>query len=116
MTKAISMAIELDQDNMVTNMCVKFGEDWTHTFQELDRKQSSGRMYVRMGDVRTRPTLYAATLWGHKKAFKVVCNGMVVSQSKLSEMVPFPLFVNLSVQPISCLLNLSIIVLDIHES
>jgi len=23
---------------MVTNMCVKFGEDWTHTFQELDRK------------------------------------------------------------------------------
>ena len=52
MTKAISMAIELDQDNMVTNVCVKFGEDWTHTFQELDRKQSSGRMYVRM-DVRT---------------------------------------------------------------
>ena len=111
MTKAIFMAIELDQDIMVTNMCVKFGEDWTHTFQELDWKQSSGRMYV-----RTRATLYAATLWGHKKAFKVVCNGMVVSQSKLSKMVPFPLFVNLSVQPISCLLNLSIIVLDIHES
>ena len=38
MTKAISMAIELDQDIMVTNMCVKFGEDWTHTFQESDRK------------------------------------------------------------------------------
>ena len=38
MTKAISMAIELDQDIMVTNMCLKFGEDWTHTFQELDRK------------------------------------------------------------------------------
>mgnify|MGYP000430483385 CR=1 FL=1 len=44
MTKAISMAIELDQDIMVTNMCVKFGEDWTNSFQELDRKQSSGRM------------------------------------------------------------------------
>ena len=38
MTKAISMAIEPDQDIMVTNMCVKFGEDWIHTFQELDRK------------------------------------------------------------------------------
>ena len=37
------MAIELDQDIMVTNMCVKFGEDWTNSFQELDRKQSSGR-------------------------------------------------------------------------
>ena len=45
MTKAITMAIELDQDSMVTNMCVKFGEDLTHTFQELDRKQSSGRTY-----------------------------------------------------------------------
>ena len=43
MTKAISMAIELDKDIMVTNMCVKFGEDWTNSFQELDRKQSSGR-------------------------------------------------------------------------
>jgi len=43
MTKAISMAIELVQDIMVTNMCVKFGEDWTNGFQELDRKQSSGR-------------------------------------------------------------------------
>ena len=43
MTKAISMAIKLDQDIMVTNMCVKFGEDWTNSFQELDRKQSSGR-------------------------------------------------------------------------
>ena len=49
MTKAISMAIELDQDIMVTNMCLKFGEDWTNSFQELDRKQSSGH-----------------TLWGHK--------------------------------------------------
>jgi len=38
MTKAIYMAIKLDQDIMVTNMCVKLGEDWTHTFQELDRK------------------------------------------------------------------------------
>ena len=38
MTKAISMAIELDQDIMVTNMCVKFGEDWTNSFQELDRQ------------------------------------------------------------------------------
>ena len=34
MTKAIYMAIELDQDIMVTNMCLKFGEDWTHSFQE----------------------------------------------------------------------------------
>ena len=34
MTKAIYMAIELDQDIMVTNMCLKFGEDWTHTGQE----------------------------------------------------------------------------------
>ena len=46
MTKAISMTIELDQDIMVTNMCLKFGEDWTNGFQELDRKQSSGRTYV----------------------------------------------------------------------
>ena len=45
MTEAISMAIELDQDIMVTNMCVKFGEDWTNSFQKLDRKQSSGRTY-----------------------------------------------------------------------
>ena len=36
------MAIELDQDIMVTNMCVKFGEDRTNSFQELDRKQSFG--------------------------------------------------------------------------
>ena len=54
------MAIELDQDIMVTNMCLKFGEDWTNGFQELDRKQSSGRTYVqtdvqmyRRTDVRT---------------------------------------------------------------
>ena len=39
------MAIELDQDIMVTNMCVKFGEDWTNSFPELDRKQSFGRTY-----------------------------------------------------------------------
>ena len=39
MTKAIYMAIELDQDIM----CLKFGEDWTNSFQELDRKKSSGR-------------------------------------------------------------------------
>jgi len=45
MTIAISMAIELDQDIMVTNMCVKFSADWTNSFQELDRKQSSGRTY-----------------------------------------------------------------------
>jgi len=63
MTKAISMAIELDKDIMVTNMCVKFGEDWTNSFQELDRKQSSGCTYV-WTDIRTRATLYAATLWG----------------------------------------------------
>ena len=47
MTEAISMAIELDQDIMVTNMCVKFGEDWTNSFQKLDRKQSLGRTDVR---------------------------------------------------------------------
>ena len=41
------MAIELDQDIMVTNMCFKFAEDWTNSFQELDRKQSSRRKYVR---------------------------------------------------------------------
>ena len=33
MTKAISMAIELDQDIMVKKMCLKFGEDWTNSFQ-----------------------------------------------------------------------------------
>jgi len=46
------MAIELDQDIIVTNMCLKFGEDWTNSFQELDRKQSSGHTY-RQTDVRT---------------------------------------------------------------
>ena len=66
MTQAISMAIELDQDIMVTNMCLKFDEDWTNSFQELDRKQSSGRT-DRRTYVRTRATLYAATLWGHRK-------------------------------------------------
>ena len=45
MTKAIYMAIELDQDIMVTSMCVKFGEDWTNSFQELNQKQSLGRTY-----------------------------------------------------------------------
>ena len=44
------MAIELEvQDIMVKNMCVKFGEDWTNSFQELDRKQSSGCTYVTYG-------------------------------------------------------------------
>ena len=52
MTKAISMAIKFDQDIMVTNMCLKFGEDWTNSFQELDRKQSSGHTYGQT-DVRT---------------------------------------------------------------
>ena len=47
MTKVIYMTIELDQDIMVTNMCFKFAEDWTNSFQELDRKQSSRRKYVR---------------------------------------------------------------------
>jgi len=45
MTKGIYMAIKLDQNIMVTNMCLKFGEDWINSFQELDRKQSSGRTY-----------------------------------------------------------------------
>jgi len=40
MTKAISIAIKLYQDIMVTNMCVTFGENWTNSFLELDRKQS----------------------------------------------------------------------------
>ena len=62
MTKAISMAIKLDEDIMVTNMCVKFGEDCTNSFLELDRKQSTDeRTYI-----RTWATLYTATLWGHK--------------------------------------------------
>jgi len=43
MTEEISIAIKLDQDIMVKNMCVKFGEDWTNSFQELNRKQSSVR-------------------------------------------------------------------------
>ena len=59
MTKAIYMAIKLDQDIMVTNMCLKFGEDWTNSFQELDGNN--------LRDVRTRAILYPATLWGHKK-------------------------------------------------
>ena len=71
MTKAIYMAIQLDQDSMVTNMCLKFGEDWTNNFQELDRKQSSGRTYVPTY-VQTRATLYAATLWGHKNNIKTI--------------------------------------------
>mgnify|MGYP000524844778 CR=1 FL=1 len=73
MTKVIYMAIELDQDIMVTNMCLTFGEDWTNSFQELDRKQSSVRTYGRTDRrtyVRTRATLYAATLWGHKKGMR----------------------------------------------
>ena len=37
MTKAINMVIELDQDLMVTNMCVKFGEVWINTFQDQAR-------------------------------------------------------------------------------
>ena len=41
------MAIVLYQDIMVTNMCVKFGEDWTNSFQEFDGKQSSERRIVR---------------------------------------------------------------------
>ena len=72
MTTAIYMAIELDQDIMVTNICLKCGEDWTNSFQELDRKQSSGRTYVRTDGrtyVRTRATIYAASLWGHKKVW-----------------------------------------------
>jgi hypothetical protein len=42
------MAVELDQDIMVTNKCVKFSKNWTNTFQELDHTKSAGRMYVRM--------------------------------------------------------------------
>jgi len=72
------MAIELDQDIMVTNMCLKFGEDWTNGFQELDRKQSSGRTYVqtyRQTDVRTygQGQPYMPPLCGgHNKYFKKI--------------------------------------------
>jgi hypothetical protein len=45
MTKAIYMAVELDQDIMVTNMCVKFGKNPTNSFQELD--------HTKIRDVRT---------------------------------------------------------------
>ena len=45
MTIAISMAIELDKDIMVTNMCVKFGEDWTNSFQELDLRDIRIHVY-----------------------------------------------------------------------
>ena len=68
------MAIELDQDIMVTNMCLTFGEDWTNSFQELDRKQSSVHTYVRTDRrtyVRTRATQSAATMWGLKKHTKL---------------------------------------------
>jgi len=34
MTKAISMAIELDEDSMVTNMCVKFGKQFSRIRSE----------------------------------------------------------------------------------
>ena len=47
MTKAISMAIELDQDIMVTSMCVKFGEDWTNSFRRIRSETTSGRTYGR---------------------------------------------------------------------
>ena len=57
------MAIELDQDSMVTNLCVKFGEDWTNSFQELDRKQFSyrqGQPYMPplCGGIKTFTYLY----------------------------------------------------------
>jgi len=29
------MAIKFDQDIMVTNMCAKFGEDWTNSFRDV---------------------------------------------------------------------------------
>jgi hypothetical protein len=42
------MAVELDQYIMVTNMCVKFDDNWTNTFQELDHTNFSDvRIYVR---------------------------------------------------------------------
>ena len=46
------MAIVLYQDIMVINMCVKFGEDWTNSFQELDRKQSSGQGQPLCGGIK----------------------------------------------------------------
>jgi len=49
MTKAISMAIKLDQDIMVTHMCVKFGEDLTNSFQvfnNLRDVQTLGQPYM----------------------------------------------------------------------
>jgi len=49
MTKAISMAIELDQDIMVTNMCLKFGEDWWQftPYQYLPFVQSCQTYYLK---------------------------------------------------------------------
>ena len=62
------MAIELDQDIMVTNVCVKFGEDWTNSFQELDRKQSSGRTYEQGQPYM--PPLYGGIKINAKKKIK----------------------------------------------
>ena len=45
MTEVIYMAVELDQDIMVLNMYVKFGENWTNTFQELDHTIFSGHFF-----------------------------------------------------------------------
>jgi len=42
-TEVIYMAVELDQDSIATNMCVKFGENWTNSFQELDHTNFSGK-------------------------------------------------------------------------
>jgi len=56
------MAIKLDKDIMVTNMCVKFGEDWTNSFQELDlrdiRTYGQGQPYMPplCGGIKSRYT------------------------------------------------------------
>ena len=43
MTTAIYMNIKLYQDLMMTNISVKFGEDWTITCQEQAWTKSTGR-------------------------------------------------------------------------
>jgi hypothetical protein len=54
MTEVIYMAVQLDQDIMTTNMCVKFGENWTNTFQELDHSKFLDKKYKFWHDENTQ--------------------------------------------------------------
>ena len=50
MTEVIFMAIKLIQDIMATDMCVKFGEDWTNTFPErAQTRYFSSRFFANKG-------------------------------------------------------------------